>query len=82
MKLILLSLGLLFVGMAVVYLMVIQLLKPSFVLSFLAYGISLSGLVLGISEVVGSFRWRGRGNRTFEVGEIEIEGANGKDKIS
>jgi hypothetical protein len=62
MKLILLSLGLLTGGMVLTFLMVIDLLKPSFALSFLAYSASLGGLVLGTSVVIqhGRFRWRGR----------------------
>jgi hypothetical protein len=61
-KLILVSLGLLLVGVALAFLMVVHLLKPSFVLSFLAYAVSLSGLVLGVSAAVqqGNFRWGGR----------------------
>ena len=57
-----LSLGLLLLGVAVAFLMVIHVLKASFVLSFLAYAMSLSGLVLGVSAAVqqGSFRWRDR----------------------
>jgi hypothetical protein len=59
MKLILLSLGLLINGVALAYLMVIGLLKPGLVLSFLAYASSLSGLVLGTFAAVqhGGFRW-------------------------
>ena len=62
MKLIVLSLGLLSLGMALAFLMVINLLKPSFTLSFLAYAASLTGLALGVSATVqhGSFRRRGR----------------------
>jgi hypothetical protein len=58
MKLILVSLGLLTGGMALAFLMVIRLLDPSFVLSFLAYAASLAGLMLGISATVqhGVFR--------------------------
>jgi hypothetical protein len=60
-KLILVSLGLLMVGVALVFLIVIHLLKPSFVLSFLAYAMSLTGLVLGVSSAVqhGNSQWRG-----------------------
>lgn len=55
--------GLLTGGMAVAFLMVIQILNPSFVLSFLSYGASLIGLVLGVSAAIqhGSFRFRERG---------------------
>ncbi len=62
MKIILLSLGLLSLGVALAFLMVINLLKPSFALSFLAYAASLTGLALGVSATVqhGGFRWRGR----------------------
>ena len=62
MKIIVLSLGLLSLGVALAFLMVINLLKPSFALSFLAYAASLAGLALGVSATVqrGSFRGRGR----------------------
>ncbi len=62
MKLLLLGLGLLIGGMTLPFLMVIQILNSSFVLSFLAYGASLAGLALGVSAIVqhGSFRWRER----------------------
>ncbi len=62
MKLIVLSLGLLSLGVALAFLMVINLLKPSFALSFLAYAASLTGLALGVSATLldGSFRWLGR----------------------
>ena len=62
MKLILLSLGLLTLGLALAFLMVVHFLKPSFVLSFLAYVASLSGLVLGISAAIQhrGFGWRVR----------------------
>ncbi len=63
MKLIVLSLILLTGGMALPFMMVIQILNPSLVLSFLSYGASLIGLVLGISAAIqhGSFRFRERG---------------------
>lgn len=63
MKLIVLSLVLLTGGMALPFLMVSRILEPSFVLSFLAYGISLAGLALGSSVAIQqvSLRWRGRG---------------------
>ena len=62
MKLIVLSLVLLTGGMALPFLMVSRILEPSFVLSFLAYAISLAGLALGSSVAVQqiSLRWRGR----------------------
>ena len=62
MKLLVLSLVLLTGGMALPFLMLSRLLEPSFVLSFLAYAISLAGLALGSSVAVQqvSFRWRGR----------------------
>lgn len=58
MKLFLLSLGMLINGLALAYLMVIGLLEPGFILSFLAYASSLSGLVLGTFATVqhGGFR--------------------------
>jgi hypothetical protein len=54
MKLLFLSLGLglLIVGVALAYLMVIGLLQPGFVLGFLAYASSLSGLALGTFAAV------------------------------
>jgi hypothetical protein len=61
MKLLFLSLGLLIVGVALAYLMVIGLLQPGFALGFLAYASSLSGLVLGTLAAVqhgGSRRGR------------------------
>ena len=63
MKIIILSLVLLTGGMALAFLMVIRLLEPSFVLSFLAYAVSLAGLALGSTVAVAqaSLRWRGRG---------------------
>ncbi len=63
MKIILLSLGLLTGGVILAFLMVIGLLKPRFALSFLAYALSLVGLVLGTTVAIQhrSFRWRGKG---------------------
>ena len=63
MMLLLTGFGLLTGGMAVAFLMVIQILNPSFVLSFLSYAASLIGLVLGVSAAIqqGSFRFRKRG---------------------
>ncbi len=63
MMLLLTGFGLLAGGMAMAFLMVIQILNPSFVLSFLSYGASLIGLVLGVSAAIqqGSFRFRERG---------------------
>ena len=63
MKIILLSLGLLTGGVILAFLMVIGLLKPSFALSFLAYALSLVGLVLGTTVAIQHprFRWRGKG---------------------
>jgi hypothetical protein len=58
MKLLLLSLGMLVIGVALAYLMVIGLLKPGFVLSFLAYASSLSGLILGTFAAVQHGRFR------------------------
>ena len=62
MKLLLLGLGFLIVGLALPFLMVIQILDPSLVLSFLAYAASLTGLALGVWAIVqlGSFKWRAR----------------------
>ncbi len=62
MKIIILSLVLLLGGMALPFLMVIQLMEPSFVLSFFAYGASLGGLALGstIAAHHGTHKWRGR----------------------
>lgn len=62
MKLIVLSLVLLTGGMALPFLMVSRFLEPSFLLSFLAYAISLAGLALGSTVAVQqvSLRWRGR----------------------
>lgn len=58
MKMVLLSLGLLMAGVALAFLMAIRLLQPSFILSFLAYAASLTGLALGIAAVIqhGGFR--------------------------
>lgn len=63
MMLLLTGFGLVTGGMAVAFLMVIQILNPSFVLSFLSYGASVIGLVLGVSAAIqhGSFRFRERG---------------------
>ncbi|HEU0022728.1 MAG TPA: hypothetical protein VFR55_13820 [Dehalococcoidia bacterium] len=59
MKFIILSLGLLTGGVALAFLMVIHVVKPSLVLCFLAYAISLGGLVLGTPGIVqqNSSRW-------------------------
>ena len=48
MKTLLMCLGLLIAGIALSFLMVIRVLEPSFLLSFLAYGASLVGLTLGV----------------------------------
>ncbi len=63
MMLLLTGFGLVTGGMALAFLMVIQILNPNFVLSFLSYGASLIGLVLGVSATIqqGSFRFRERG---------------------
>ncbi len=63
MMLLLTGFGLLTGGMALAFLMVIQILNPSFLLSFLSYGASLIGLALGVSAAIhhGSFRFRERG---------------------
>ncbi len=61
MKMIALSLGLLSLGVALAFLMVINLLTPSFTLSFLAYAASLTGLALGVSATVQHSSFRGRG---------------------
>lgn len=55
--------GLLTGGMALAFLMVIQILNPGFALCFLSYGASLIGLVLGVLVATqrGSFRFRERG---------------------
>jgi hypothetical protein len=50
MMLLLTGFGLLTGGMALAFLMVIQILNPSFVLSFLSYGASLIGLVWGYRQ--------------------------------
>ena len=60
-KLFLLSLGLLSAGLALAFLMTIQLLKPSFVLGFLAYAASLAGLVLGVCCAIQHGRFWRRG---------------------
>ena len=62
MKLLLLGLGFLIVGLALPFLMVIQILSPSLALSFLAYAASLTGLALGVWAIVqfGSLKWRAR----------------------
>ena len=52
MKPILLSLGLLMVGITLPFLMVIRVLEPGFGLSFLAYGASLTGVALGITMAI------------------------------
>ena len=52
MKLILVSLGLLSLGVALAFLMVIRILTPSFLFSFLAYAASLAGLALGVAATV------------------------------
>jgi hypothetical protein len=44
--------ALLLIGALLPFLMIIRLLEPSFPLSFLAYGSSLVGLVLGLSGIV------------------------------
>jgi hypothetical protein len=58
MKMILLSLVLLMTGVVLAFLMVIHLLEPSFILTFLAYAASLAGLALGFAAVLqlGGFR--------------------------
>ena len=61
MKMIALSLGLLSLGVALAFLMVINLLTPSFTLSFLAYAASLTGLALGGAATVQHSSIRGRG---------------------
>ncbi|MFQ6028920.1 MAG: hypothetical protein ACE5Q6_15665 [Dehalococcoidia bacterium] len=61
MKLMVLSLGLLSVGVALPFLMVIRLLEPSFVLSFLAYAASLAGVALGTTVAIQRGSSRGRG---------------------
>jgi hypothetical protein len=48
MKTVLLGLALLIAGVTLSLLMVIRVVEPSFVLSFLAYGASLIGLFLGV----------------------------------
>jgi len=49
-------------GVALAFLMVLNLLTPSFLLSFFAYAASLSGLAIGVAATVQhvSFRLRGR----------------------
>jgi hypothetical protein len=48
MKTVLLGLALLIAGVTLSLLMVIRVVEPSFVLSFLAYAASLIGLLLGV----------------------------------
>ncbi len=62
MKIIALSLALLLGGMALPFLMVMGLLEPGFLLSFFAYGASLTGLALGSTVAAhhGTLKWRGR----------------------
>jgi hypothetical protein len=55
---ILIGAGLLVAGWLALFLTVIGLVKPSFVVSFLAYGACMVGLALG---VFGAFLSRGRG---------------------
>jgi hypothetical protein len=45
---ILLGFGLVFLGFALPFLMVMRLVEPSFLLSFISYGSSVAGLFLGI----------------------------------
>jgi hypothetical protein len=45
---ILLGLALVLSAFVAAFLMVLRLVKPSFVLSFLAYGVSVTGLFLGL----------------------------------
>ena len=47
-KLMVIGFVLLLIGVLLPFLMVLRLLEPSFPLSFLAYGCSLVGLVLGL----------------------------------
>lgn len=50
-QLIALGFALLLLGFALPFAMVIRILEPSFLLSFLAYGASVAGLLLGIISV-------------------------------
>lgn len=56
MRIMTLGLGLLLLGFLLVYLMVLRLLDPGFMLSFLAYAASLIGLVLGLIGVINHGR--------------------------
>lgn len=46
-RLILIGLALLLVGVILPFLMVIRILEPTFLLSFLSYAASVSGLIVG-----------------------------------
>lgn len=56
MRIMTLGLGLLLLGFLLVYLMVLRLLDPGFMLSFLAYAASLIGLVFGLIGAINHGR--------------------------
>ncbi|MEZ4869583.1 MAG: hypothetical protein R3C14_50125 [Caldilineaceae bacterium] len=51
-KLILLGFLLMFVSFLIIFGMVLHLITPTFLLSFLAYGVSFSGLIIAMAGVV------------------------------
>jgi hypothetical protein len=57
-KLIGLGLGLLLGGWVLLFVMVLRLLEPSLLLSFLSYGASLAGLMFGLLGVIEVWRPR------------------------
>ena len=59
-RMILLGFFLVFFGFTSAFAMVMRLVEPSFLLSFLSYGASLVGLFLGI---IGVASYRGGGHR-------------------
>lgn len=57
-KLMAIGIGLMIVGVALPFLMVIQLLESTLFLSFLAHGCSMAGLITGFIGVAQYFRPR------------------------
>jgi hypothetical protein len=57
-KLLAIGIGLMVVGVALPFLMVIRLLEPTLFLSFLAHGCSMAGLITGFVGVAQYFRSR------------------------
>lgn len=57
-KLIGLGLGLMLGGWVLLFVMVLRLLEPSLLLSFLSYGASLAGLMFGLLGVIEVWRPR------------------------